>query len=69
MTGLSGQFLLTTLVVVVTPGTGVIYTMTAGLSRGARASIVAAVGCTLGIVPVMQPSHRLAAEYERCHAM
>jgi threonine/homoserine/homoserine lactone efflux protein len=41
---------------VVTPGTGVIYTLAAGLSRGARAGIVAALGCTLGIVP-----HMLAA--------
>jgi threonine/homoserine/homoserine lactone efflux protein len=47
----SPEFLLTTLIVVVTPGTGVIYTLAAGLSRGARASVVAAVGCTLGIVP------------------
>src|SRR5918998_144149 len=31
--------------------TGVLYTLAAGLSRGARASIVAAFGCTLGIVP------------------
>jgi threonine/homoserine/homoserine lactone efflux protein len=44
-------FLVTTLIVVATPGTGVIYTLSAGLSRGARASVVAALGCTLGIVP------------------
>ena len=44
------------MVVVVTPGTGVLDTLAAGLSRGARASIVAAAGCTLGIVP-----HVLAA--------
>jgi threonine/homoserine/homoserine lactone efflux protein len=44
-------FLLTTLVVVVTPGTGVLYTLSAGIARGARASVIAAVGCTLGIVP------------------
>jgi threonine/homoserine/homoserine lactone efflux protein len=37
----------------VTPGTGVLYTLAAGLARGARASVVAAVGCTLGIVPHM----------------
>jgi len=47
------EFLLTTLVIVAMPGTGVIYTLAAGLARGARASIVAAVGCTLGIVPHM----------------
>ena len=50
---MSAEFLLTSLIVVVTPGTGVLYTMAAGLSRGARASAVAAVGCTLGIVPHM----------------
>ncbi len=53
---MSVEFLLTTLVVVATPGTGVIYTLAAGLSRGARGALVAAVGCTLGIVP-----HMLAA--------
>jgi threonine/homoserine/homoserine lactone efflux protein len=47
------EFLLTSLVIIVTPGTGVLYTLTAGLSRGARASVVAAFGCTLGIVPHM----------------
>jgi threonine/homoserine/homoserine lactone efflux protein len=46
-------FLLTTLVVVATPGTGVVYTLSAGLSRGRRAAVVAAFGCTLGIVPHM----------------
>ncbi|MEU0586121.1 LysE family translocator [Streptomyces sp. NPDC006132] len=48
---MSIAFLLTTLVVVATPGTGVVYTLAAALSRGRRASVVAAVGCTLGIVP------------------
>jgi threonine/homoserine/homoserine lactone efflux protein len=47
------EFLVTTLIVVATPGTGVLYTLAAGLSRGSRASVVAAVGCTLGIVPHM----------------
>jgi len=50
---ISWDFLLTTLIVVVSPGTGVLYTLAAGLSRGSRASIVAAFGCTLGIVPHM----------------
>jgi threonine/homoserine/homoserine lactone efflux protein len=48
---MSPEFLITSLVVVATPGTGVLYTVAAGLGRGARASIVAAIGCTLGIVP------------------
>jgi threonine/homoserine/homoserine lactone efflux protein len=47
----STAFLLTSLIVVASPGTGVLYTVAAGLSRGRRASIVAAFGCTLGIVP------------------
>jgi threonine/homoserine/homoserine lactone efflux protein len=47
------DFLVTSLIVVVSPGTGVLYTLAAGLSRGRRASIVAAFGCTLGIVPHM----------------
>jgi threonine/homoserine/homoserine lactone efflux protein len=52
----SPEFLLTTFIVVASPGTGVIYTLAAGLSRGARASILAAFACTLGIIP-----HMLAA--------
>jgi threonine/homoserine/homoserine lactone efflux protein len=48
---MSIEFLITSLIVVVTPGTGVLYTLAAGLSRGSRASVVAAFGCTLGIVP------------------
>jgi threonine/homoserine/homoserine lactone efflux protein len=47
------DFLLTSLIVVVSPGTGVLYTLAAGLSRGSRASVIAAFGCTLGIVPHM----------------
>jgi threonine/homoserine/homoserine lactone efflux protein len=53
---MSLEFLLTTLIIVASPGTGVIYTLAAGLSRGARASVLAAFACTLGIVP-----HLLAA--------
>lgn len=47
------SFLITSLIVIVSPGTGVLYTLAAGLSRGSRASIIAAFGCTLGIVPHM----------------
>ncbi len=50
---MSIDFLLTSLIVVASPGTGVLFTLAAGLSRGARASVVAALGCTLGIVPHM----------------
>lgn len=48
---MSVEFLITTLIVVLLPGTGVIYTLAAGLTRGARAAVLAAFGCTLGIVP------------------
>jgi threonine/homoserine/homoserine lactone efflux protein len=47
------EFLITSLIVIVSPGTGVLFTLAAGLSRGSRASVVAAFGCTLGIVPHM----------------
>jgi threonine/homoserine/homoserine lactone efflux protein len=47
------EFLITSLIVVASPGTGVLVTLAAGLSRGARAAVVAAFGCTLGIVPHM----------------
>ncbi|MDQ3307221.1 MAG: LysE family translocator [Actinomycetota bacterium] len=50
---MSVEFLLTSLIIAATPGTGVLYTLAAGLARGARGSVVAAVGCTLGIVPHM----------------
>ena len=45
------EFLLASLVVVVIPGTGAIYTITTGLTLKWRASIIAAIGCTLGILP------------------
>ena len=48
---ISIEFLITSLVVVLVPGTGVIYTVSTGLVQGRRASIYAALGCTAGIVP------------------
>ena len=45
------EFLLASLIVVLIPGTGVVYTITTGLTLKWRASLAAAVGCTLGIVP------------------
>lgn len=53
---MSLAFLLTTLVVVATPGTGAVYSIASGLSRGAKAGIIAAFGCTIGVIP-----HMLAA--------
>ena len=52
----STEFLLTSLVVVLIPGTGVIYTVSTGLFKGWRASIAAAFGCTTGIVPYLTAS-------------
>jgi threonine/homoserine/homoserine lactone efflux protein len=48
---MSPEFLITAFIVVASPGTGAIFTIATGLSRGARASVIAAFGCTLGIVP------------------
>ncbi|MBL0402698.1 LysE family translocator [Microvirga aerilata] len=50
---MSMEFLITSLIMIASPGTGALYTLAAGLSRGARASAIAAFGCTLGIVPHM----------------
>lgn len=53
---MSIEFLVTALVVVLMPGTGVIYTLAIGLGRGFRAAILAAFGCTLGILPSVAAS-------------
>ncbi len=45
------EFLITSLIVVLIPGTGVVFTVSAGLVQGRRASLFASLGCTLGIVP------------------
>ena len=45
------DFLITSLVVVLIPGTGVLYTVSTGLAQGRRASVFAALGCTAGILP------------------
>lgn len=50
------DFLLTTLIIVATPGSGALYTLAAALGGGRRNALVAAFGCTLGIIP-----HMLAA--------
>ncbi|PZU88790.1 MAG: lysine transporter LysE [Shinella sp.] len=47
------EFILTSLIVIATPGTGALYTVVMGLSHGKATSLVAAAGCTLGIVPHM----------------
>ena len=45
------EFLLTSLIVVLVPGTGVVFTVSTGLAQGSRAGFYAALGCTLGILP------------------
>ncbi|GEA11214.1 lysine transporter LysE [Alteromonas sp. KUL49] len=50
------EFLMTSLVVVLIPGTGVLYTVATGLFIGKRASVFAAIGCTLGIIPALLAS-------------
>jgi threonine/homoserine/homoserine lactone efflux protein len=45
------EFLITSLIVVLIPGTGVVFTVSTGLAQGRRASLFASLGCTLGIVP------------------
>ena len=53
---ISIEFLITSLVVVLMPGTGVLYTVATGLFIGKRASFIAALGCTLGIIPALLAS-------------
>jgi threonine/homoserine/homoserine lactone efflux protein len=53
---ISTEFLLTSLLVIVIPGTGVIYTVSNGLLLGRGASIAAAFGCTMGITPHLTAS-------------
>ena len=45
------EYLVTSIIVILLPGTGVLYTLAVGLGQGWRPSIAAAFGCTLGIVP------------------
>ncbi|MEM6774846.1 MAG: LysE family translocator [Pseudomonadota bacterium] len=52
----STEFLLTSLIVVLIPGTGVLFTVATGLFLGRRASVYAAAGCTLGILPSLLAS-------------
>lgn len=53
---MSLQFLLTSLLIVAAPGTGAIYCIFTGMKSGIRSSLIAALACTLGILP-----HLLAA--------
>lgn len=53
---MSLEFLITALIVVLVPGTGVVYTVAVGLGKGRRAALAATIGCTLGIVPAILAS-------------
>ncbi|SCZ58482.1 LysE family translocator [Thiohalomonas denitrificans] len=48
---ISSEYLITSLVVVLIPGAGVLFTVSTGLVQGRSASVIAALGCTLGILP------------------
>ena len=48
---MSLAFLVTSLIIIATPGTGAILTIAAGIRGGKRLSLVTAFGCTLEIVP------------------
>lgn len=45
------SFFISSLIIVLLPGTGVIYTVSIGLTKGKKASVIAAFGCTAGIIP------------------
>lgn len=53
---MSLEFLITALIVVLVPGTGVVYTVAVGLGKGRRAALAATIGCTFGIVPAILAS-------------
>jgi hypothetical protein len=54
----TAEFLITSLIVVLIPGTGVVFTVSTGLVHGRRASLFASVGCTLGIPSPRSSSRR-----------
>ena len=49
---ISAEFLLASLVVVLVPGTGVIYTVTTGIFRGARSSSWRFCRCSCNPMPI-----------------
>lgn len=63
------EFMVTSLIVVASPGTGALVTLAAGLSRGARAAVIAALGCTLGILPHMLAAITGLAALLHAHAL
>ncbi len=66
----SVEFLITSLVVVLIPGTGVLYTVSTGLFLGSRATVWASLGCTFGIVlPCSPVSPALHYPSYQCHCL
>ena len=53
---MTSEFFITSMIVILIPGTGVLYTLAWALGHGFRASVIATLGGTLGIIP-----HILAA--------
>lgn len=54
-------FVITSLIIVLIPGTGVVYTISTGITNGKRAGFLAAVGCTAGIIPHLCASIALSS--------
>ena len=54
-------FLITSLIIILIPGTGVIYTVSLGMTEGRKKSVFAALGCTAGIVPHLCTSIALSS--------
>src|SRR3546814_14631940 len=63
------EFLVTSIIVILLPGTEVLYTLAFGLSRGWRASVLAAPGCTLGILPTIGATILGLADLLHCSAL
>ncbi|MGK9174342.1 LysE family translocator [Yokenella regensburgei] len=53
---IENDFLVTSLLIILSPGAGTLITLAAGLRQGTRGAVVTAAGCTLGVLP-----HMLAA--------
>lgn len=62
------SFFITSFIIVLLPGTGVIYTISTGLAKGKKASILAATGCTLGIIPHLCASIAVSSLLMRINA-
>ncbi len=50
---MTAEFLLTSLVLALLPGPGVIYVLSTGVAQGARAAVLGVAGCLLGATPYL----------------